>query len=95
MTSTTDPSNQMMNYAYDAAKRVTAVHTSEHDEEGNPVKTYRNGYTYENDRIKTVSHNTTSDTSNDVTYTFVYDELGRKTTVKVGTQPARFERKNC
>lgn len=37
---------------------------------GNLVKTHRNGYTYENDRIETVSHNTTSDTSNDVTYTF-------------------------
>ena len=33
-----------------------------------------------------MSHNTTSDTSNDVTYTFAYDGLGRKTTVKVGDQ---------
>ena len=46
---------------------------------------YRNAYTYENDRIKTVAHNTTGDTP-DVTYTFNYDELGRKTTVKVGSQ---------
>ena len=43
-------------------------------------------YTYEEDRIKTVSHNTTDDTATDVTYTFDYDDLGRKTTVKVGTQ---------
>ena len=49
-------------------------------------KTYKNAYTYENDRIKTVSHNTASDTANDVTYAFDYDGLGRKTTVKVGTQ---------
>ena len=48
-------------------------------------KAYRNAYTYENDRIKTVAHNTTGDTP-DVTYTFNYDELGRKTTVKVGSQ---------
>ncbi len=33
-----------------------------------------------------MSHNTTSDVANDVTYTFDYDALGRKTTVKVGTQ---------
>jgi YD repeat-containing protein len=49
-------------------------------------KTYKNAYTYENDRIKTVSHNTTLDTATDVTYTFGYDSLGRKTTVQVGTQ---------
>ncbi len=49
-------------------------------------KTYKNTYTYENDRIKTVSHNTTSDTECDVTYTFNYDSLGRKTEVKVGQQ---------
>lgn len=50
------------------------------------TKTYRNAYTYENDRIKTISHNTTDDNTNDVTYTFGYDDLGRKTTVKVGSQ---------
>ena len=80
LTSVTDPNNQTVNYTYDAAKRVTAVQTT-----GNG-KTYKNAYTYENDRIKTVSHNTTSDVANDVTYTFDYDALGRKTTVKVGTQ---------
>ena len=35
--------------------------------------------------IKTVSHNTTGDAA-DVTYTFHYDELGRKTSVQVGSQ---------
>ena len=49
------------------------------------AKVYRNAYTYENDRIKTVSHNTTGSDC-DVTYTFDYDDLGRKTTVKVGSQ---------
>ena len=48
-------------------------------------KTYRNAYTYECDRLKTVSHNTTSGTP-DVTYTFAYDALGAQTTVKVGNQ---------
>ena len=80
LTSMTDPTGQAVSYTYDASKRVTAVQTT------GDGKTHRNGYTYENDRIKTVSHNTTSDTSNDVTYTFAYDGLGRKTTVKVGTQ---------
>ena len=80
LTSVTDPDGQTVNYTYDASKRVTAVQTTADG------KTYRNGYTYENDRIKTVSHNTTSDAENDVTYTFEYDSLGRKTNVKVGTQ---------
>ena len=80
LTSVTDPTGQTVSYTYDASKRVTSVQTT------GDGKTYKNAYTYENDRIKTVSHNTTSDTSNDVTYTFSYDGLGRKTTVKVGTQ---------
>ena len=33
-----------------------------------------------------MSYNTTSDTASDVTYTFDYDGLGRKTTVKVSDQ---------
>ena len=80
LTSVTDPTGQTVSYTYDASRRVTAVQTT------GDGKTYKNAYTYENDRIKTVSHNTTSDTANDVTYTFGYDGLGRKTTVKVGTQ---------
>ncbi len=80
LNSVTDPTGQTVSYAYDDAKRVTGVQTAADG------KTYRNAYTYEEDRIKTVSHNTTDDTATDVTYTFDYDDLGRKTTVKVGTQ---------
>ena len=80
LNSVTDPTGQTVNYAYDDAKRVTGVQTAADG------KTYKNAYTYEEDRIKTVSHNTTDDTATDVTYTFDYDDLGRKTTVKVGTQ---------
>ena len=80
LTSVTDPTGQTVNYTYDASKRVTSVQTT------GDGKTYKNAYTYEDDQIKTVSHNTTSDTANDVTYTFNYDELGRKTAVKVGIQ---------
>ena len=81
LTSVTDSNGQTVNYTYDASKRVTGVTTT------GDGKTYKNAYTYENDRIKTVSHNTTGDAA-DVTYTFHYDELGRKTTVKVGSQTA-------
>ena len=77
--SVTDPNGQTVYYAYDASKRVTGVQTNVN---GQP---YKNGYTYENDRIKTVSHNTTGD-AEDVFYTFGYDALGRKTTVQVGNQ---------
>lgn len=79
LTSVTDPTGQTVNYSYDASKRVTEVTTT------GDGKTYKNAYTYENDRIKTVAHNTTGDTA-DVTYTFDYDEMGRKTTVKVDSQ---------
>lgn len=79
LTSVTDPTGQTVNYSYDASKRVTEVTTT------GDGKTYKNAYTYENDRIKTVAHNTTGDTV-DVTYTFDYDEMGRKTTVKVDSQ---------
>ena len=80
LTSVTDPNGQTVNYTYDASKRVTAVQTEAYN------RLYRNRYTYENDRIKTVSHNTTGSAENDVTYTFEYDSLGRKTNVKVGEQ---------
>ncbi|MCI7028166.1 MAG: hypothetical protein MR914_08935 [Clostridiales bacterium] len=79
LTSVTDSNGQTVNYTYDESKRVTGVETT------TDGKAYRNAYTYENDRIKTVAHNTTDDTP-DVTYTFNYDELGRKTTAKVGSQ---------
>ncbi len=80
LNSVTDPTGQTINYTYDDAKRVTGVETT------GDGKTYRNAYTYEEDRIKTTSHNTTDDMAADVTYTFDYDDLGRKTTVRVGTQ---------
>lgn len=76
----TDPAGQSVNYTYDAAKRVTGVTAV--TGEG----TYKNAYTYEEDRLKTVRHNTSADTDADVIYTFDYDELGRKSTVKVGEQ---------
>lgn len=79
LTSVTDPNGQSVSYTYDSRKRVTGTSATADG------KTYKNAYTYEKDRLKTVSHNTTSDTP-DVTYTFDYDRFGNPTTVKVGTQ---------
>lgn len=79
LTRMTDPNNQSVEYTYDSMKRVTETATVV---EGN---TYKNTYSYEDNKLKTVSHNTTSDTP-DVTYTFGYDEFGNPTTVQVGMQ---------
>ena len=79
LTRVTDPNGQSVNYTYDAMKRVTGTSATV------GADVYKNEYTYENDRLKTVKHNTTGATP-DVTYTFDYDKLGNQTTVKVGTQ---------
>lgn len=46
LTSVTNPNGQTVNYTYDESKRVTGVETTADG------KTYRNAYTYENDRIQ-------------------------------------------
>lgn len=79
LTRVTDPNNQSVEYTYDSMKRVTETAAVV---DGN---TYKNTYSYEDNKLKTVSHNTTSNTP-DVTYTFSYDEFGNPTTVQVGTQ---------
>ena len=81
--SVTDPAGQSVSYSYDASNRVTSVQSS-YTVNGEE-RVSRNEYTYENDRLKTVAHNTTGDAV-DVVYNFEYDNLGRKTTVKVGEQ---------
>ena len=81
--SVTDPAGQSVNYSYDASNRVTGVQST-YTVNGEECVS-RNEYTYENDRLKTVAHNTTGDAA-DVVYNFEYDNLGRKTTVKVGEQ---------
>ena len=81
--SVTDPAGQSVSYSYDASNRVTSVQSAYTVNGESRIS--RNEYTYENDRLKTVAHNTTSNTA-DVVYNFEYDELGRKTTVKVGNQ---------
>ena len=81
--SVTDPAGQSVSYSYDASNRVTSVQSAYTVNGESRIS--RNEYTYENDRLKTVAHNTTSNTA-DVVYNFEYDELGRKTAVKVGNQ---------
>jgi YD repeat-containing protein len=75
----TDPSGQSIRYEYDELKRLTR---SETEQDG---KLYLNEYTYENNRPKTVSHNTTGDTP-DVTYSFEYDAFGSPAETYVGDQ---------
>lgn len=79
LTKVTDPNGQSVNYTYDSRMRVIGTSATADG------RNYKNTYTYEKDRLKTVAHNTTSDTP-DVTYTFDYDEFGNPTTVKVGNQ---------
>lgn len=79
LTKVTDPNGQSVNYTYDSRMRVIGASATADG------RNYKNTYAYEKDRLKTVAHNTTSDTP-DVTYTFDYDEFGNPTTVKVGNQ---------
>ena len=78
----TDPAGQSVHYAYDGAKRVTDVQAQADG------KAYKNAYTYANDRIATVVHNTTGNAC-DVKYRFEYDALGRKASVKAGNAAAQ------
>ncbi len=79
LTRVTDSNNQSVEYTYDGAKRVISANAIV---DGN---SYKNTYSYEGSKLKTASHNTTSDVP-DVTYTFGYDEFGNPTTVQVGSQ---------
>ena len=76
----TDPNGQQVQYAYDSARRVTQVSASAGG------KQYKNAYAYENDRLKTVSHNTDDSAANNVTYRFAYDAVGRPTETHVGSR---------
>ena len=76
----TDPKGQAVNYSHDTLRRVVKVSTTDSSRE------FRNEYTYDQTRglLTGVKHNTDASTANDVSYTFEYDALGRKTKVKVG-----------
>ena len=80
VTSVTDPSSQVVNNVYDLLRRPTKTSTMLNGQE---VKT-ESAYDAQKGYLKTVKHNTITAASGDVTYRFVYDSLGRQTSVKVG-----------
>lgn len=84
-TSVTDPKGQTVEYSYDTLRRVTNVNSSVPSANEEGKATFRNEYSYAKDTglLTHVGHNTTTDEC-DVTYTFSYDALGRRTSVKVG-----------
>ena len=68
-----DAKQTLTNYTYDNLDRVTRVSKTSSN------KVYENNYTYENDRLKTINHNTSN-------YTFIYNNYGNTSQVKVGNQ---------
>lgn len=73
LTKVIDAKNNETNYTYDNSSRVTEVKKEASQKE------YTNSYTYENDRLKTITHN-------GFTYTFIYDDFGNLKQTKVGEQ---------
>ena len=82
VTSVTDPKNQTVNSQYDILRRPTRTSTMlTSTKEVWSENTYDAGTGY----LTGVTHNTTADSSGNVTYTFAYDTLGRQTSVSVGS----------
>uniref|UniRef100_UPI0025C34774 DNRLRE domain-containing protein n=1 Tax=Clostridium sp. UBA4548 TaxID=1946361 RepID=UPI0025C34774 len=71
--SVTDAKGKSTSYTYDILNRLTEASKVA------GTQTIKNSYSYENDRIKTVTHN-------DFNYNFGYDSLGNNTSVSVGSQ---------
>lgn len=70
---TIDAKNTEINYTYDEFNRLLNVKKQVSNKE------YSNTYTYENDMIKTITHN-------GFTYTFNYDNFGNVKETKIGNQ---------
>ena len=68
-----DAKNNETNYTYDGQDRTTKV------EKQAGGKTYKNEYTYNKDKLETITHN-------NFKYTFVYDNYGNVKQTKVGNQ---------
>ncbi len=69
----TDAKENSTNYEYDGLDRVIKVSKQTNSQ------TYENKYTYENDRIKSITHNGTN-------YYFEYDTFGNIKQTKIGNQ---------
>ena len=76
----TDPRGQTVHYTYDNNKRITKTMATVNGQD------YQNNYVYEDDKLAYVKHNTGVDNTGEVSYHFNYDEAGRPTQVKVGSQ---------
>lgn len=74
----TDEVENTTNYTYDGQNRITSASAQNTDIDGN-TQSIENTYTYEEDRLKTITHNNT-------TYTFGYTDTGENTTIAVGEQ---------
>jgi RHS repeat-associated protein len=72
VTAIKDPLNHTVNNAYNSDYSLQSVSATVQGQ------TITNAYTYENDRLKTITHN-------GFAYTFVYDTFGNVSEVKVGT----------
>ena len=79
--SSTDANGNTINYTYDASRRLVEVLSQANN------KASHSKCTYEADNIKSVSHNTISDTNDDVIYEFTYDGLGQPTSMSIGGIP--------
>ncbi len=75
--SVTDVNGKKTSYAYDLMGRLTSVSRT-NNVNGADV-TVANTYTYENDRLKTISHN-------GMNYTFGYDSFGNLTQAQAGSR---------
>ena len=73
ITKATDAKNKTTTYSYDKSNRLLTAKKQASQKE------YSNTYTYENDMLKTITHN-------GFTYTFNYDNFGNVKQVKVGNQ---------
>lgn len=80
LTSITDPHGQTINYDYDQNRRMTKTFFS------TAGKEYANHYTYTQDKLSQIRHNTSANAEDDVVYNFEYDAVGRPTAVKVNNQ---------
>lgn len=75
--SVTTPNEQTLNYTYDSSNNLSNVQMTMNG------MTYKNEYEYVNDKIVSLSHNTSGDDC-DAMYAFDYDDLGRQQNVRCG-----------
>ena len=78
--SVTDAENYTLEKEYDASGHITTMRME------NNGTTNEVSYAYENDRLVSTTHNNSANPSENVTFNFEYDALGRNKKVSVGNQ---------